>query len=102
MTKSIYWADNYLEKQRSPEEAIKIIRPGQRVFIGSACGEPQALVQALADNAHLFSGLEIVRMMSHESAPLTEIATKTYEANLSIRHIYLGAARSESFKLKGA
>ncbi len=98
MTKSIYWADNYLEKRRSPEDAIKTIRPGQRVFIGSACGEPQALVQALADHAHLFSGLEIVRMMSHESAPLTEIANKTYEANFSIRHIYLGSARSESFR----
>ncbi len=98
MTKSIYWADNYLDKRRLPEDAIKIIRPGQRVFIGSACGEPQALVQALADHAHLFSGLEIVRMMSHESAPLTEIANKTYEANFSIRHIYLGSARSESFR----
>jgi len=98
MTKSIYWADNYLEKRRSPEDAIKTIRPGQRVFIGSACGEPQVLVQALADQAHLFSGLEIVRMMSHESAPLTEIANKTYEANFSIRHIYLGSARSESFR----
>ncbi|MFZ1985566.1 MAG: GNAT family N-acetyltransferase [Desulfatitalea sp.] len=97
MTKSLYWADNYLEKRRSAEEAIAVIRPGQRVFIGSACGEPRALVRALADRAHLFSGIEIVRMMSHESAPLTEIANKTYEANLSIRHIYLGSARSESF-----
>ncbi len=98
MTKSIYWADNYIEKLRAADEAIRIIRPGQRVFIGSACGEPQILVQALADNAHMLNGVEIVRMMSHESAPLTEIANKTYEANLSIRHIYLGSARSESFK----
>lgn len=97
MTKSLYWADNFLEKRRSAEEAIAAIRPGQRVFIGSACGEPQALVRALADRAHLFSGIEIVRMMSHESTPLTEIANKTYEANISIRHIYLGSARSESF-----
>lgn len=97
MTKSLYWADNYLDKRRTAERAIQTIGSGQRVFIGSACGEPQALVQALAEHATRFSGLEIVRMMSHESAPLTEIATKTYENNLSIRHIYLGSARSESF-----
>jgi acyl-CoA hydrolase len=97
MTKSLYWADNYLEKKRTPEEAMHLIRPGQRVFLGSACGEPQALAQALADQAHLFTGLEIVRMMSLESAPLTEIANRTYETNFSIRHIYLGSARSESF-----
>ena len=97
MAKSLYWADNYLEKLRTPEDAMHLIRPGQRVFLGSACGEPQALARALADQAHLFTGLEIVRMMSLESAPLTEIANRTYETNFSIRHIYLGSARSESF-----
>lgn len=97
MSKSLYWADNYLEKLRTPDEAMHLIRPGQRVFLGSACGEPQALAQALADHAHLFTGLEIVRMLSHESAPLTEIANQTYETNFSIRHIYLGSTGSESF-----
>jgi acyl-CoA hydrolase/RimJ/RimL family protein N-acetyltransferase len=97
MGKTLYWADNYLEKKRSAPEAMQQIRSGQRVFIGSACGEPQALVRALAENARRFSGLEIVRMMSHESVPLTEIATQTSESNLSIRHIYLGSAHAESF-----
>lgn len=97
MAKSLYWADGYLEKRRTAERAIQLIQPGQRVFIGSACGEPQLLVRALAEHADRFTGIEIVRMMSHESAPLTEIATKTYESHLSIRHIYLGSARSESF-----
>ena len=95
MAKSLYWADNYLEKRQSAEEAIQRIHSGQRVFIGSACGEPQALVSALAEQAHTFTGLEIVRMMAHESAPLTEIANKSYDTNFSIRQIYLGAARSE-------
>lgn len=95
--KSTYWADNYIQKQRSAEDALKLVRPGQRVFIGSACGEPQELVRALAANARSYSDVEIVRMMSHESAPLTDIATENYEANLSIRQIYLGAARTESF-----
>jgi acyl-CoA hydrolase/RimJ/RimL family protein N-acetyltransferase len=97
MAKSLYWADSYLEKKRTAPAAIQQIRSGQRVFIGSACGEPQVLVRALAENARRFSGVEIVRMMSHESVPLTEIATQTSESNLSIRHIYLGSARPESF-----
>jgi acyl-CoA hydrolase/RimJ/RimL family protein N-acetyltransferase len=97
MGKSIYWADNYIEKKRTSGEAVQLIRSGQRVFIGSACGEPQELVRALADHARSFTDVEIVRMMSLESVPLTEIATRTYEANLSIRQIYLGSAHSESF-----
>jgi acyl-CoA hydrolase len=48
MAQSIYWADNYVEKQRTAEAAIAMIRPGKRVFIGSASGEPQALVRALS------------------------------------------------------
>jgi acyl-CoA hydrolase len=97
MTKVPYWADSYIEKRVSAERAISIIKPGQRIFIGSACGEPQELVRALAAHSQYFTGLEIVRMMSRESAPLTEIATKTHEYNWSVRHIYLGSASSESF-----
>jgi acyl-CoA hydrolase/RimJ/RimL family protein N-acetyltransferase len=92
VTKIPYWADSYIEKKTDPEKAVGLIKPGQRVFVGSACGEPQALVRALAENSSRLVGIEIVRMMSKESAPLTEIALKTQEFNLSIRHIYLGSA----------
>jgi acyl-CoA hydrolase len=96
-SKSLYWADNYLEKMKSAEQAVKVIRPGQRVFIGSACGEPQELMRALADNSRYLTGLEIVRMMSYESAPLTEIANRTHDMNMSIRHFYLGSGSSLGF-----
>ena len=97
MSKSLYWADNYVEKLRDAHNAIRAIRPGQRVFIGSACGEPQELVRALADHSTRLTGLEIVRMMSSESTPLTEIANRTHELNMSIRCIYLGSGGSENF-----
>jgi acyl-CoA hydrolase/RimJ/RimL family protein N-acetyltransferase len=95
--KSLYWADSYIEKLRSPEDAIQKIRSGQRVFIGSACGEPQALVRALINSSHDFSGLEIVRMMSRETSPLTQVATETQESLYSIRQIYPGATSSQNF-----
>lgn len=87
-----YWADSYVEKKCSAESAINRIRQGHRVFIGSACGEPQHLVRTLADNAIKFSGLEIVRMMSMESVSLSEIANRTMDDSLNIRNIYLGSA----------
>jgi acyl-CoA hydrolase/RimJ/RimL family protein N-acetyltransferase len=95
--KSLYWADSYIEKMRSPEDAIQKIRSGQRVFIGSACGEPQALVRALVNNSHDFTGLEIVRMMSRETSPLSQVATATQESLYSIRQIYPGSTGSQSF-----
>jgi acyl-CoA hydrolase/RimJ/RimL family protein N-acetyltransferase len=95
--KSLYWADSYIEKMRSPEDAIRKIRSGQRVFIGSACGEPQALVRALINKSNDYSGLEIVRMMSRETSPLTQVATETQESLYSIRQIYPGATGSQNF-----
>ncbi|MGD8846109.1 MAG: acetyl-CoA hydrolase, partial [Desulfobacteraceae bacterium] len=96
MAESLYWADGYIEKRCDPETAIRMIKPGQRVFIGSACGEPQVLVRALVDNAQLFTGLDVVRMMSQESSPLSAVANKT-EDLMTIRNIYLGSASSKHF-----
>ena len=97
-TNSLYWADNYIEKLQTADQAIGRIKSGQRVFIGSACGEPQALVRALAANSKLYTGLEIVRMLSRENTPLSQIANETRESNFSIRHIYLGGTGSEYLK----
>jgi acyl-CoA hydrolase/RimJ/RimL family protein N-acetyltransferase len=95
MQRSLYWADSYVEKRRTAAEAIAMIRPGQRVFIGSASGEPQALVRALSTATMKLSGLEIVRLMSRETTSLSEIADKTHDHSLNIRTIYLGSADSE-------
>ncbi|MFO7713649.1 GNAT family N-acetyltransferase [Desulfosarcina sp.] len=96
MRRSLYWADSFVEKQRTAEQAIAMIRPGKRVFISSACGEPQALVRALSAAAVRISGLEIVRLMSRETTSLSEIADKTRDHSLNIRTIYLGSADTEA------
>ena len=96
MTYSLYWADHYPQKVCPAARALESIRPGQRIFIGSACGEPQELVRALSRTAARLSGLEIVRMMSQETTSLTEIANRTMDFSLSIRNIYLGTAETES------
>jgi acyl-CoA hydrolase len=95
MAHSLYWADGYRDKLRTADEAVKEIRPGRRVYIGSACGEPQELVRALSEAASRVSGLEIVRMMSREKTSLSTIADKTKDYSLSIRTLYLGSARTE-------
>ncbi|MFZ7127581.1 MAG: GNAT family N-acetyltransferase [Desulfobacterales bacterium] len=91
-----YWADGYVEKKRTAAEAIRMIRPGQRVFVGSGCGEPQELVRALSDHANYLSGLEIVRLLALETTPLTLIADQTQDQGLNIRSFYLGSAKDEA------
>ena len=96
-----YWADNYIEKKRTGEKAINLIKPGQRVFLGSSCGEPQYLVRKLSEAYESLKDIEIVRLMGLESSPLTLIAKKTKGQSLNIRSFYLGSAKPKSLARNG-
>jgi acyl-CoA hydrolase/GNAT superfamily N-acetyltransferase len=96
MTFSGYWADDYVKKKKDVGDAIRMIKSGQRVFIGSYCGEPQHLVKGFAEGSGRLSDIEIIRLMSAETTSLTMIANKTRDQRLTIRSIYLGSAKSEN------
>ncbi len=96
MAANTYWADSYIQKKSSAQAALRKIRPGQRVFIGSSCGEPQHLVRELAEAASSFSDIEIVRLLSLETIPLSLIANKTQDQTFNIRSFYLGSARPKA------
>ncbi|MFH1974532.1 MAG: GNAT family N-acetyltransferase [Pseudomonadota bacterium] len=95
MASSSYWADKYVENKKSARDAISLIKPGKRVFIGSSCGEPQHLVRVLSEYSGNFTDIEIVRLLTLESTPLTLIANKTKSQNLNIRSFYLGSAKTQ-------
>ncbi len=93
MTKALFWADSYIKKRCSAKEAISRIKPGQRIFISSFCGEPQHLIRELSKLAGNFTDLEIVRLLCLESIPLTLIADKSHSRQFTIRSFYLGSAK---------
>ena len=95
MSKQGYWADNYISNKRSALDAIKLIKPGQRVFIGSSCGEPQYLIRTLSEASSRLTDIEIVRLLALENTPLTLIANKTMDHSLNIRSFYLGSAKPQ-------
>jgi len=72
-----------------------MIRPGWRVFIGSSCGEPQHLMRALTNAFESLKDIEIVRLFSLETTPLTLIANKTGDQALNIRSFYAGSGRTK-------
>ncbi len=92
MQKTSYWADSYVQKLTSAKKALQHIHPGQRVFIGSSCGEPQHLVNELSETCARFTDLEIVRLLSIESGPLTLVANRSHSQQFNIRSFYLGSA----------
>ena len=63
------WQDRYRTKVVSPRAAIRAIRPGRRILIGSGAAEPIRLVSALVeDGAHL-SDNELVHLLTLGPAP---------------------------------
>ena len=43
------WQEEYDDVLATPEQAVRNIKPGHRVFVGTGCAQPEALVKALAD-----------------------------------------------------
>ena len=65
------WQEVYADKIKSAEDALKGVRAGQRVFIGSGAAEPQCLVTALAERKGV-DDTEIVHIMTLGIAPYVE------------------------------
>lgn len=66
------WKEHYERIQTSPEEAVKNIQRGDRIFIGTACGEPQFLVKALIENRAGIEDAEIFHLVTISSGAYTD------------------------------
>ena len=63
------WQEKYAQMIATPMEAVARIRPGQRVFIGTGCAQPQELVRALTDRSAELPDTEIVHLLTIGEAP---------------------------------
>lgn len=58
------WKDIYDSRVRSFEDAVKVIKSGQRLALGSACGTPEDLIDAMLERADELSDVELVGYVS--------------------------------------
>jgi acyl-CoA hydrolase/RimJ/RimL family protein N-acetyltransferase len=96
--KSKHLKKGYQSKLRTADEAVHMIDSGQRVFIGSSCGEPQYLVDALMNNATLYADVEIVRLLSLEGSLLSLLADEYRGHRFHVRSIYQGSDQTKSLQ----
>ncbi len=81
------WQDHYKDRLVSSEEALKVVRSGDRVVVGHACGEPKCLVDALVDRADELELVEIVHMVSMGKA---RYCLPEYEKNFRHNALFVG------------
>jgi len=78
----------YEEKKMSLDEALGLIKTGDHIFVGSACGEPQYLVRGLVEKAsHLFDN-EILHVHTLGAAPYIE---PRYSDRFRLNAFFVGA-----------
>jgi acyl-CoA hydrolase len=63
------WEIEYKKKLRTPEEALRGVRSGMRVYIQPGCAEPETLVEALMQRGPYVQDVEIVHMLTFGVAP---------------------------------
>jgi len=66
------WAVEYADLTASPSEAAAYIKPGQRVFVGTGCAQPEALVNALVERSATLVDTEIVHLLTLGDAPYAD------------------------------
>lgn len=63
------WQEKYKVQITNAADAVKRVRPGQRVFIGTGCAEPLELVHELARRATELPDTEVLHLLTFGDAP---------------------------------
>ncbi len=72
MPQDIDWKEKYKSKIADAAFAIKSIKPGNSIFIGTGCAQPQHLVNALVEySSHIYDA-HIVHLLTVGDAPYTD------------------------------
>ncbi|MCP4678643.1 MAG: GNAT family N-acetyltransferase [Deltaproteobacteria bacterium] len=66
------WREKFSAQVATSAEAVARIRPGQRIFIGTGCAQPQELVRALVERSDDLPDCEIVHLLTMGDAPYAE------------------------------
>jgi acyl-CoA hydrolase/GNAT superfamily N-acetyltransferase len=82
------WQVRYSNMIKTAQEAVKEIRPGQRIFIGTGAAQPLHLVQALVARQRELADTEVLHSLTLGDAPY---AYKELADNFSVNTFFISA-----------
>jgi acyl-CoA hydrolase/RimJ/RimL family protein N-acetyltransferase len=83
-----HWRARAREKKSSADEILRgILRDGNRLYIGTGCGEPQHLVRSLVELLPRHRDIEIIQNISMGSLPED---WKRFEQNARLKTFFVG------------
>lgn len=81
------WQDRYRKMINSAKKALRNVRSGQRVFIGTGCGEPTLLVDALTARSESLADVEILQLFTKGDA---SYARREYADSFRLNSFFIG------------
>jgi 4-hydroxybutyrate CoA-transferase len=64
----MHWLERYKSKLRSPQEAVKLISSGQRVYVHPGCAVPEVLVNAMSERYLELEDVEVIHLLTMGTA----------------------------------
>ncbi len=74
------WQEKYRDMIMTPKKALSQVRSGNRVFLGTGCGEPTELVDALVKNSKNLADVEILEFLTKGDAPYADRASRCFQS----------------------
>jgi acyl-CoA hydrolase len=69
---SFDWKEKYADRIGSVLDAMQLIKPGNRIFIGTGCAQPQHLVNGLVEHSNHVYDAHIIHLLTIGSAPYAD------------------------------
>jgi len=66
------WTQRFADRIGTAAEAMKFVKPGGSIFIGTGCAQPQKLVDALVKHARHVTDAHIIHLLTMGSAPYAD------------------------------
>ncbi|MDM7935731.1 MAG: acetyl-CoA hydrolase/transferase C-terminal domain-containing protein [Methanothrix sp.] len=97
------WRERFPEKFVPVEQIFKGVHPGARIFIGTACGEPQALTRALVEyvrmNPSTLYDAEVVQVWS---LGITPYADERFQPHFRLNSFFVGDSTRDAVNTAAA
>ncbi len=82
------WMEEYRARLKTADEALSVLKSGDRVYIHQGCGEPEDLVQAMVRRGPELRDVEVVHLATMGSA---EYARPEFEGHFRHNAFFIGA-----------
>jgi len=82
------WQEKYQDLIETPSSAISRLKSGQRVFIGTGCGEPVELVEEMTKHANRLADVRLIQLFTKGDAPY---ATDQLADSFIVNSFFIGS-----------